>query len=93
MAVVAAPAAPILPQIDVATDRDLRYRSAPSVAPGPALRYPSDVARFHGEPVQEAPFRYVVVRAHAVHFPSDVAPALVAHYRYVVVPELAVHSP
>lgn len=86
-------AAAILPQIDVATVPDLRYRSAPSVAPGPAHLYPSDVARFHGEPVQEAPFRYVVVRAHAVHFPSDVAPALAAHFRYVVGPELAVRSP
>lgn len=86
-------AALILPQIDVATVPDLRYRSAPNVAPDPARRYPSDVARFHDERAREAHFRCVVVPAHAARFPSDDAPALVAHFRYVVGPELAVHSP
>lgn len=85
--------APILPQIDVATVPDHRYRSAPNVAPDRARRYPSDVARFHDERAREAHFRCVVVPAHAARFPSDDAPALVAHFRYVVGPELAVHSP
>lgn len=71
----AAVAAAILPQIDVATVPDLRYRSAPNVAPDPARRCPSDDARFHDEPAPEAHFRYVVVRALAAHFPSDDAPA------------------
>lgn len=65
----AAAAVPILSQIDVAIVPDPRYRSEPNVAPDPARRYPSDVARFHDEPAQEAHFPFVVVPARVALFP------------------------
>lgn len=90
---MAAEAVPILSQIDVAIVPDLRYRSAPNVAPDPARRYPSDVARFQDEPVQEAHSPFVVVPARAALSPSDDAPGPVRPFPFVVAPVRARRSP
>lgn len=87
-----AAAAPIRPQIVVATVPVPRYPSAPSVVLDPARRSPSDVDPFHDEPAQEVRFRFdvgpvqearlrcVVDPAQEVLFPFDVDRALVAHF-------------